>query len=115
MAKDFKLTDTGDWDLSTGDFQWVEEAEEIAQLSTTKLLKVYDEDAYRPLSGIDWFGVMFNVMSDVEERRLEVRDVLLSIPEITDTGRVDIERVEHHETITLEMDSIYGPVTVVNS
>jgi hypothetical protein len=113
MARDIKVTDTGDIDLSTGDLQFVEDENELVQVCETKLLKIKGEDAYAQDSGVDMFGVMFNQAVSDDFRKVEVRSQFAAIPEVKGTPSVEIEQEGHTVSMNLTIDSVYGPLTDV--
>jgi len=105
MAIDFKLDDYGDIDLSSGDIELIEDADEVAQISETKILKIYDEDRLAQETGVAWFTRMYDVETEEKYKALLLKTQILSIPEVTglvfhsmsldtDTGRVSAEITE---------------------
>ncbi|HXK37384.1 MAG TPA: hypothetical protein VJ553_07430 [Candidatus Paceibacterota bacterium] len=110
MAIDFKLDDYGDIDLSSGDIELVDDADEVAQICETKILKVYDEDRLAQETGVEWFTRMYDVETEEKYKVLLLKTQILSIPEVTglvfhsmsldtDTGVVSAE---------ITVDTIYS-------
>lgn len=110
MAKDIKLDDYGDLDLTTGDFVHLEENDELAQLVKTKLLKVFDEDLAALETGIDWFKKMYDFQKDDKFRALIIKAAVLQIPEITGIPSLDVvsDSADGETSVTLEIESIYS-------
>lgn len=124
MAKDIKLDDYGDFVLDTGDFEFVEEEEEVVQICKTKILKLYDEDHYEPYEGVNYFDdsnekviAMFDFNRDDRFKILTFKGRIMSIPEVT--GITDLSYVAPQDsdgefTIDMQIDTIYSdnPVEV---
>ena len=110
MARDWKLDDYGDLDISSGDYEWVEEETEVAQIAETKLLKVYDEDFLDIEAGIDWFGKMYDHNRDAHFKSLLVKSALLQIPEVSDIIKLNmsLDTVTGVQSVTIALDTIYG-------
>lgn len=117
MPSDFKLTEYGDLDFSSGDLEWIEGAEELAQLMQTKTLKLYGEDKYAIETGIKWFGSpsMYDHQSDDKYRELQLRGAYMAIPEITGIPILTISKDSAGKvSISFVANSIYGEITAVN-
>jgi len=125
MARDWKLDDYGDIDMSVGgDIQWVEDEDEVAQLAETKILKAYDEDYFALDSGIHWFDaednaiVMFDHDRDAKYKALVLKAAMLQIPEVTDVVELtmNLDTETGVQAVTVELDTIYSDVPrAVNS
>lgn len=125
MPSDWKLTDTGDKDCSSGDWQLVSDTQELVQTLETKILKLFNEDVYALGSGVPWLEYMLTYLATDEARVVYIRRVLLSLPEITKIIWLDVVTsfVEDSDTglprqvaqISFELDSIYGPINRVNA
>ena len=115
MPTDIKLTEYGDLDLSTGDLVLIDETDEVAQMCQTKILKVWDEDEYAPETGIRWFQRMYDFKIEDSQRQLEVRNAILSIPEITNVTLMTLSRDDNGMiSIVFEADSEFGTISTVN-
>lgn len=121
MARDWKLDDYGDLDMSEGgDLQWVEDEEEVAQIAETKILKMYDEDYFSLDTGIEWFGsdenrvVMFDHNRDAKYKALVLKAAMLQIPEVTDIVELnmDLDTETGIQAVTVEIDTIYSDTPV---
>ena len=116
MAKDWKLDEYGDIDMSTGDIEWVEDEDEVAQLAETKLLKCYDEDFLELETGITWLDsdynqvVMYDHNRDMKYKALLLKAAMLQIPEVTDITKLTISLDDDTgvQSIETEIDTIYS-------
>lgn len=120
MAKDFKLDDYGDFDISTGDFEFVTEDDELIQIMETKTLKVYGEDAYDQEGGVNWFYdgqdspevAMYDFSRDDELKLLSLKAKWSAIPEITSITKVELISPDRDGVFQVhgEFNSIYSDV-----
>lgn len=118
MAKDWKLDEYGDIDMSSGDIEWVEDEAEVAQLCETKLLKVFDEDFLQLETGVPWFDTMYDINRDVRFKSLALKAAMMQIPEVTDIIELNmsLDTETGVQSVTVEIDTIYGDEPVqVNS
>jgi hypothetical protein len=124
MAKDIKLDDYGDFVLDTGDFELVEEEEEVVQICKTKVLKLYDEDHYAREDGVNWFDdsnekmiAMFDFGRDDRFKILTIKGRILSVPEVTGIPNISTSVPQDSDgefACDMQIDTIYSdhPVEV---
>lgn len=125
MAKDIKLDDYGDLDVSTGDLENIVEEQEVAQFVETKILKIYDEDVYALEEGVPWFktpsikGVaMYDFGRDDRLKVLLLKSQIITIPEVTGIVRLEFEPPDSGGQfgVDVQIDTIYSDVPLeVNS
>lgn len=112
--KSFSLDEYGDLVFP---MTFVEESDEIVQLVITKILKIYDEDVFALETGVDYPGVMLETHATNEQRVLEIRKAILSIPEVTGITRLIIQDPgeDGQVGIDFELNTIFGIVKTVNA
>jgi len=118
MPIDFKLDNYLDLDLSAGDLSFVEDVEEVAQLMAQETLKNYDEDVYKPETGIKWFGFpsMYDFLQDDKYREMQVRKAYTDIPEVTSIPLLTLSRDETGKvSIEFYANTIYNEPVIGNS
>lgn len=119
MPIDFKLDQYGDIDLSTGDLSFVEDAEEVAQLIQTRVLRLYDEDKYAPGTGIKWFGKdgMYDITVTEDYQKLQIRNEMIAIPEVKDLPILTLDKSKHQGDpvqVVFVANTDFGEITAVN-
>lgn len=118
MPIDFQLDEYMDLDLSTGDLSFVEDVNEVAQLMAQETLKNYDEDVYKPETGIKWFGFpsMYDVLQDDTYRELQIRKAYTDIEEVTSIPLLTLSR-DDDGVVSIEFyaNTIYNEPVIGNS
>jgi hypothetical protein len=119
MARDIKVDIYGDIDLSTGDIEFVDDIEEVAQVLKTKTLTLYDEDRYAPETGIKWFGEksMYDHAENTTLQELLLRRDFLSIPEVPSVPILTLNGGDHKGDpvqVVFVANTIYGQIEATN-
>lgn len=111
--KDFLLTPDWDLDLDSGDLQWAEDGECVAQLWKLTMLWIRGEWFYNISLGMPWFEETFKISASPVTKRAWIANETTRVPGVRSLQKIEQTTSGRGASLELWIDTVYNTQQVV--
>lgn len=102
------LSESGDFDLLSGNIELISDLEEVMQTSNQTIKQSRGELKYDKEKGISYFQNAFRDDFNGQLFKAEVRDQLLTVTDVQKVVIIDVSRKEKELTYSATVDTVFG-------
>ena len=102
------LSESGDFDLSSGNIELIYDLDEVIQTSEQTIKQSRGELQYDKEKGISYFQNAFRDDFNAQLFKAEVRDQLLTVVDVQKVVIIDVSRKEKELTYSATVDTVFG-------